>query len=96
MRKNPGKFVEVGNQIWNTFPYCNLIQISMDFEIFKRFHVKAGLTHMCSYRLIATLFSNQPGLHFGQGVLRGDAKSLHYHLVDMKKLSPKIQEVMEF
>jgi hypothetical protein len=50
--------MEVGNLIWNIFPYCNFFQISTDFEIFKRFQVKAGLTDLCSYRPIATLFSN--------------------------------------
>jgi hypothetical protein len=68
----------------------------MDFEIFKRFRVKAGLTELYSYRLIATLFPNQTELHFWQGVLYGDQQSLHYHLLNMNKLSPKIQEVMEF
>jgi hypothetical protein len=29
-------------------------------------------------------------------VLHGDLQSFHYHMVDMHKLSPKIQEVMEF
>jgi hypothetical protein len=68
----------------------------MDFEIFKRFRVQAGLTDLFLNRLIATLFSNRLELHFGQGVLHGDLQSLHYHMVDMYKLSPNIQEVMEF
>jgi hypothetical protein len=29
-------------------------------------------------------------------VLHGDLKCLYYHLIGMQKLSPKIQEVMEF
>jgi hypothetical protein len=29
-------------------------------------------------------------------MLHGDVQSLHYHLADMVKLTPKIQEVMEF
>jgi hypothetical protein len=35
--KNPGNIVEVGNLICNTFQYCNVFQISTDFELFKRF-----------------------------------------------------------
>jgi hypothetical protein len=88
--------VEVGNPNWNTFNYYNIFQISTDFQLFKRFQVKAGLTDLCSYRLIATLFANLPELHFEQGVFHGYLQSLHYHMVDMHKLSPKIQEVMEF
>jgi hypothetical protein len=68
----------------------------MKFELIKRFQVKPSLTDLCPSRLIATLFTNRPELHFGQGVLHGDLQSLHYHLVDMCKLSPKIQEVIEF
>jgi hypothetical protein len=96
MRKNLRKFGEVGNPIWNTFYYLNLFQISTDFELFKRFWVKAGLTELCSHRLVATLIANPAELHFGQEVLHGDLKCLHYYLVDMHKLSPKIDEVMEF
>jgi hypothetical protein len=67
-----GKFVGVGNPIWNTLHYCNFFQISMDFEIFKRFRVKASLTEMCSYRLIATLLANPPNFLFVQEVHHGD------------------------
>jgi hypothetical protein len=66
LRKNLEKFVEVGNTIWNTFSYYIFFQISMDFEIFKRFRVKAGLTDLCSYRLIATPIANPGELHFGE------------------------------
>jgi hypothetical protein len=38
----------------------------MDFEIFKRFRVKVGLTDLCSYRLIATPIANPGELHFGE------------------------------
>jgi hypothetical protein len=86
----------VRNPICNTFHYCNFFHISADFEIFKRFRVQAGLTDLCSYRLIVTLFANGPELHFGQGVIHGDLQGLHYHLIDMNKLFPNIQEVMEF
>jgi hypothetical protein len=60
----------------------------MNFKIFKRFRVKAGLTDLCSNRMIATLFPNRPELYFGQGVLHGNLQSLYYLLVDMHKLSP--------
>jgi hypothetical protein len=56
--KNPEKIVDVGNPIWHIFHYCNIFQISTDFEIFKRFPVKAALTNLCSIRLIATNFPN--------------------------------------
>jgi hypothetical protein len=87
MWKNPQKLVNVGNPIWNTFCYCNIFQISTDFELFKRFRVKHGSTELCSHRLIPTLITNPPELHFGQEVLRGDLQYLHYDLVDMHKLS---------
>jgi hypothetical protein len=96
VRKNLRKFVEVGNLIWNTFYYWHFFQISTDFELLKRFQVKAGLTDLCSNRLIATIFPNRTKFHFGQGVLHGDLQSLDYYLVDMHKLSPKIQGVVEF
>jgi hypothetical protein len=74
----------------------NFFQISTDFELFRRLRVKDDLTDLCSNRLIATIFSNQSELHFRQEVLYGDLKSLHYHLVDIHKLSPKIQKVIKF
>jgi hypothetical protein len=88
--------LEIGNPIWNTFYCCIFFQISIDFELIKRFRVKTGLTNLSSYRLIATLIPNRPEIHFGQGVLHGDLHSLQYHLVDMHKLCLKIDEVMEF
>jgi hypothetical protein len=48
------------------------------------------LTDLCLNRLIATIVPNRSELHFGQGVLHGDLQSMHYHLVDMLKISPKI------
>jgi hypothetical protein len=69
--------MEVVNLIWHTFIYCNFFQFSTNFELFKRFQIKAGLTYLCSYRLIATLFPNQPEVQFEQGVLYGDLQSLH-------------------
>jgi hypothetical protein len=68
----------------------------MDFELLKRFRVKTGLTELCSHKLIATLIANPPELHFGQEVLHGYLQCLHYDLVNMHKLSPQIDEVMEF
>jgi hypothetical protein len=78
--------VVIGNPIWNTFYYCNLFQISTKFE----------LTGMCSSRLIATTIANPPELNFGQEGLNADLQFLHYNLVGMHKITPKIQEVMEF
>jgi hypothetical protein len=60
MRKTLGKFVDIGNPIQNTFRYCNFFQFSTDFELFKRFQVKAGLTRFSLDRLIATLIANPP------------------------------------
>jgi hypothetical protein len=54
------------------------------------------LTDLCSIRLIAPIFPNRPELLFGDGVLHGDPKCFRYHMVGMHKLSPKIQEVIEF
>jgi hypothetical protein len=64
MRMTPGKFVEVGNLICNTFYYCNFFQIFTDFELIKRFWFKADLTGLSSDRLIATLIANSPYLLF--------------------------------
>jgi hypothetical protein len=38
----------------------------MDFELFKRFYVKVGLTGLTSDRLIAMLITNPSELHSGQ------------------------------
>jgi hypothetical protein len=86
--------VEIGNTIWNTFLYCNFFQISTDYELFKIFIVKAGLTGLCSYRLIASLTANPPELHFGQEVIHSNLQSLGYYLVDIYKLYPQIDDVM--
>jgi hypothetical protein len=96
VRKILIKFMEVGNPIWNTSHYCNFFQIFTDFELFKRFEVKLGLTNLWSIKVLATAFANQPELHFGQGSLQGDLKTLYYHLVDMHKLTLQIQIVMAF
>jgi hypothetical protein len=69
--------VGVGNLIWNSFHYYNFFQISTDFELFKRFQVKVGLTKMCSYKLITTPIANPRELHIGQGVHYDDLKGLH-------------------
>jgi hypothetical protein len=86
----------VGNSIWNTSHYCNFFQIFTDFELFKRFELKLGLTNLWSIKVIATALANQPELHFGKGSLQGDLKTLNYHLVDMHKLTLQIQIVMAF
>jgi hypothetical protein len=96
VRKILIKFMEVGNSIWNTSHYCNFFQIFTDFELFKRFEVKLGLTNLWSIKVLATAFANQPELHLGQGSLQGDLKTLYYHLVDMHKLTLQIQIVMAF
>jgi hypothetical protein len=49
----------------------------MDFELFKRFQVKAGLTRFSLARLIATLIANLLEFLFGQEVHHGDIQGLH-------------------
>jgi hypothetical protein len=49
-----------------------------------------------SISLVATAIANSPELNCGQGVLHGALQSLHYELIDMHKLTPKIQEVIAF
>jgi hypothetical protein len=51
---------------------------------------------MCSHRLVANTIANPPEHKFGQEVLHDDIKCLHYDLIDMCKLNPNIQEIMEF
>jgi hypothetical protein len=80
----------------NTFCYYNFLQIATDFELFQRFWAKAGLTELCSHRLIATLIANPLELRFRHKVLHSDLQPLHYDLIDMHKLSPQIDEVMAF
>jgi hypothetical protein len=58
--------------------------------------VKTVLTYLCSNRLIVTIFPNQPELLFVQEVFHGNLQSLDYDLVDMYKLTLKIQEVIKF
>jgi hypothetical protein len=96
MGKTLEKFMDVGNLIYNTFHYYNFFQISTDFEIFKTFQVKTGLTDLCSIGLIATIFSNRPELLFGQGVLHGALQTLHYNQLGMHQISLKTQEDVEF
>jgi hypothetical protein len=54
------------------------------------------LTKLCSISLVATAIANTPELNYGQGVLHGALQTLNYDLVDMHKLTLKIQEVIAF
>jgi hypothetical protein len=69
MRKHLGKFIEVGNPIWNTFCYCNFFPFSTDFELIQRFQFKFELPKFCSLRLIVTSIANPPELKREQGIL---------------------------
>jgi hypothetical protein len=54
------------------------------------------MTKTCSLSLIGTTIPNTPELKFGKKkVLHGGLQCLHYDLVDMNKLAPKILKVME-
>jgi hypothetical protein len=91
--KNLGKFLEDGNQVWNNFHYCNFFQIFTDFELIKRFWVKADLTGLSSYRLIATLIANPPDLLLEQEVIHSDVQTLHYDLGDIDKPTPRLKKI---
>jgi hypothetical protein len=54
------------------------------------------LTKLCSISLAATAIANPPELDNGQCVLHGALQALHYDLIGMHKLTPKIQEVIAF
>jgi hypothetical protein len=54
------------------------------------------LTKLWSLSLVATAIETSPELNCGQGVLHGALQILHYDLIDMKKLTPKIEEVIAF
>jgi hypothetical protein len=54
------------------------------------------LTELWSIKLVATAIANPPELNFGLGVLHGALQTLHYDLIDMRKLTPNIQEVIAF
>jgi hypothetical protein len=54
------------------------------------------LTKLCSISLVATAIENSPELKCRQGVLHGALQTLHYDLIDMNKLTPKIEEVIAF
>jgi hypothetical protein len=54
------------------------------------------LTKLWSLKLFATAIETQPELNFGQGVFHCALKTLLYNLIDMHKLTPKIQEVIAF
>jgi hypothetical protein len=81
---------------WNTFPFWSIFQISLDFKLNWRFCSKFESPENCSLRLIATTIAYPSELNFGQEVIHGDLQFLHYDLVDIYKLTPKIQEVMKF
>jgi hypothetical protein len=88
--------VKLGNPIWSNFCYCNFFQLSTDFEIFNRFRVKSSLTELWSISLVATAIETSPELHRGQGVLHGALSTLHYDHVDIRNLTPTIEEVIAF
>jgi hypothetical protein len=50
----------------------------------------------CLTREIEIANTNSPGLKFGQGVLQGDLQTLHYILINMHNLTPKIRDDMTF
>jgi hypothetical protein len=52
------------------------------------------LTKLWSYKLIATAIANLPEINIGPGMLHSDLQILFYKLVDMHKLTTKIQEVI--
>jgi hypothetical protein len=54
------------------------------------------LTKLWSIKLFAIAIANPPELNFGRGVLHGDLQTLCYKLVEMHKLTPKVQEVIAF
>jgi hypothetical protein len=76
VREKSRKLLEGRKSNLEHFLLLTVLQISTEFELFKRFQVKAGLTDLCSYRLISTLFPNQPELQFGQGVRLGDLQCM--------------------
>jgi hypothetical protein len=88
--------VEVGNEMWNTFHNWHFFQIFTDFELFQRFRVKSSLTELWSIKLVATAIETPPELNFGQGVFHCALQTFLYDLIDMHKLTHKIQEVIAF
>jgi hypothetical protein len=54
------------------------------------------LTKLCSISLVATGIANPPEVDCGQGVLHGGLQTLHYDLINIHNLTPKIQEVITF
>jgi hypothetical protein len=54
------------------------------------------LTELCSISLVATAIANSPEFNCGQGVLHDALQTLHYDLIDMHKLTLKIEEVIAF
>jgi hypothetical protein len=66
------KYLVIDCESRNKFGYWNFFQNSMDFELFTRFRVKAGLTEICSNKLVATTIANLSKLKVGQRVLHDD------------------------
>jgi hypothetical protein len=54
------------------------------------------LTKLWSLKLFATAIETPPDLNFGQGVFHCALQTLQYDLIDIHKLTPKIQEVIAF
>jgi hypothetical protein len=54
------------------------------------------LIKLWSLKLFATAIETPPELNFGQGVFHCALQTFLYDLIDMHKLTPKIQEVIAF
>jgi hypothetical protein len=54
------------------------------------------LTELWVDRLHAALIANAPELHFGQEIFHGDLQGLEYDLGDMRTLTLKIKEGINF
>jgi hypothetical protein len=54
------------------------------------------LTELQSDRLLATLITNAPKLHFGKEVFHGNLQRLDYDLSGIHTLTLKIKEDIEF
>jgi hypothetical protein len=63
--------------IWNNFCNCNSSDSLRILNYSQDSRPNRIGTDLCPYRLIATLFPNQPELHFRQGVIHSALQILH-------------------
>jgi hypothetical protein len=80
----------------NNYCYWNFLQISMDFELQLQLLFKFEIQKSWPLNDVGPTIANSPLNQSGQGVLHDGLQILLFYLVDIHRLNPMIEEVMEF